>query len=129
MTRQEIAAKLREALVLMNDRGAHWIKGEYSEVFEWDDFDRPLEIGYCSLGAIRQVTETDVEGTSEESNEIALALAQVLPPLETRSALTAATPEGYAFDQIVTWNDNEERTWEEVVAKFNEAAQLLEQNA
>lgn len=131
MTRQEVAAKLREALAVMNDKGAHWVKGEYSEVLEWDDFDAPLEIGYCSLGAIRHVTGTSVEGTSYESNEVALTLAQVLPdvPEPAVPGLRLATAADRAFDKIVTWNDNDERTWEEVVAKFNEAAALAEQGA
>lgn len=129
MTKKEIAEKLREALALMNDNGAHWVKGEYQEALEYDDFDYPIEFGYCSLGAIRAVTETSVEDVSEESNALALALAEVLPPIDVPGGIAFdKNPEGRAFDKIVSWNDDDDREWNDVVAKFNEAAALLERD-
>lgn len=119
MTRQEIAAKLREALALMNNDGAHWVKGEFIE--QVDD----LEYGYCSLGAIRHVTGTDVESPSEESDEVASALSEVLP--EVRGLSLNGLPED-VYDRIVTWNDDLARTWDEVVAKFTEAADRMEKS-
>lgn len=127
MTKKEIAANLRKALTLMNDSGAHWIKGEYTETLEYDDDDNPIEVGYCSLGAIREVTNTDLWSGSEESNEVAFALAAVLPPYEA-PGYVPFSPEAAAFDRIVAWNDDDDRAWNQVVEAFTQAAARLEQD-
>lgn len=128
MTKKEVAAKLREALRLMNDNGAHWIKGEYAEDIEYDENGDSVEVAYCSLGAIRYVTGTDLWTGSNESNVVAFALADALPPVEFPPEYAAMTPEQGAFDKIVTWNDDEDREWNEVVEAFTKAADQLEQS-
>lgn len=136
MTKQEIAAKLREALALMNDSGKHWVQGDFIEVV--DEYVTPdgtykEEYGYCSIGAIRTVLNGSVEDSSPESDAVALALADVLPETPPFMQFSSESDEGYArrvaLDKIVNWNDDMERRWEEVVEKFNEAAARAEAEA
>ena len=134
MTKKQIAAKLREAVKLMNDNGAHWVKGEYSEVVnEFDVSDNKVEpeFGYCSLGAIRKVAGDPLHDSSPTSGEVALALAEVLPAAAMEGAYTSSSDpdivaRSVAYDRIVFWNDDDDRVWPEVVEKFEEAAARLE---
>ncbi len=135
MTKQEIAAKLREAVKLMNDSGAHWWQGDYSHVIEWftapDGTYEPREVAYCSLGAIREVTGTPVGDVSDTSAKVAGALAAVLPPSRGETATpkmheSEAGERSRTYDRIVEWNDCDGREWQEIVEKFEEAAELLE---
>ena len=125
MTRRAIAKKLREALLLMNDTGRHWVKGEYQEELYFDENTGVGEYGFCSLGAIRYVTGSDMEVPTEESTAVALALAQAIPEVEQEDAYAASDEERF-FNRIVRWNDHDDRTWEQVEEKFMEVADSLE---
>lgn len=132
MNKQEIAMYLREAVKLMNDRGAHWVRGEYSEVINYDqdtgDGTFTPEYGFCSLGAIRHVTGDPLFDPGPVSDEVAQALAAVLPPnpLEERFGVSEEEQRSKVYDRIMRWNDDDDREWDDVVEKFEEAAALLE---
>lgn len=115
-----VAQALREALQLMNNEGAHWLKGAYARYGDSDD-----ERAYCSAGAINFVTAGHPEAIGTESTkEPMIALAAVLedvpPPTEPTDDWTEFD---YALNRVVTWNDTPERTWEDIVRKFTEAAE------
>lgn len=128
MTKQEIAAKLRQAVRLMNDNGAHWVQGDYTEIVG-DRYNDP-EYGYCSLGAIRHVVGDPLEDPSAESDVVALALASVLPAQRGEGQYNR-DPEreeySIAYDRITSWNDDDDREWWEIAEKFEEAAAKIEQ--
>lgn len=70
MSGKEIAAKLRQALALMNNSGAHWAQGaSRRETIEG--------VEYCSIGAIRKVVYGDPYGDmgGDRSAEYPLTLA------------------------------------------------------
>lgn len=119
-----VAEALKAALKLMNDSGKHWTQGDYEAVI--DDGER----AYCSVGAISQVVVGDAEDAFDVNVHPALfALANVLPEIEpslssVSSARTAGWQEfDFVLDKVIRWNDAEERTWDEIVEKFNTAAE------
>lgn len=122
MTTAEI---LRAALNAMNDNGAHWTKGEYADGPAYAP-----DTSYCSVGALNYVVTGDPEaGFSDERFRDALfALSAVLDPRTDLSdeQTSGWTEFDFACDRVITWNDDGERTWEEVVAKFTEAAEKAE---
>jgi hypothetical protein len=114
-----IAEALRAALAAMNDSGKHWHQGDY--VIYLDD-DEP---SFCAVGAINYVTGGNAENWNDtETRATIVALDGVI---KAEVAPTRSNPESwnefdYAIDRVIRWNDDSERTWEEIVAKFNEAA-------
>lgn len=115
MTGKEIAAKLREALALMNDEGAHWIQGQ--SMAETDHGRK-----FCSIGAIRYVLTGDPWRVDEEESQVAEYVARAIPSFREDSEM------GYD-DQIVGWNDSDNRNWEDIVKAFTKAAEAAEAQA
>lgn len=111
-TQQKTAAKvLRKALQLMNNSGAHWTK----HYFEDKNPDTG-ETRYCSVGAIDKIINSSRLGDGEVILDVALdALAFGLP----RSSLSNET-------RVTQWNDRPQRTWDDVVQRFNNAIERLE---
>jgi len=135
VTPKEIAEKLREALRLMNDSGKHWIKGDWQQELDEVDEYGYYQLGYCSVGAIRVANNVDdIEADDADSNACVFALAELLPAFDYQKVVPAyrpdpSTPEGRTTiltDRVIRWNDKEERTWEEIVEKFSEAANRQE---
>lgn len=110
MTGKEIADKLRQALALMNDSGAHWTKGR-----SWD----PETEKYCAIGAIRKVVTGDPYGVSPEETQTAKALAKAI---EQEEDVTSSD----ATDIITQWNDVDYRQWPDIVTTFTKAAETAE---
>lgn len=119
------AAKLlRDALDLINDEGRHWIKGNFTG-------DVADGVGFCSLGAIRQVVFGDVlipftpgDGVFARYDKMVRALTEAVgyedsfladPGRNTRNIGTG----------VVEWNDDPERTFPEVKAGFERAIAKL----
>lgn len=109
-----VSEKLRAALMLMNNGGKHWGKGNYRALD-----DETGEYSYCSVGAVREVFIR--EGHLDDarrglSDDCLVALNEQLPKKDQE-----------LFDQpwknIVCWNDEKERTWDEVVDVFTRAAE------
>lgn len=106
---------LRNALELMNDTGAHWTQGA------WTDLQGPNETPrYCSVGAINATVHN--EPLNYLLREEALkALAYGLP---------TPGPKGpYAENEmhkVIKWNDNPRRKWADIVARFEKAIARLE---
>lgn len=106
----DIAEKLRAALELMNDNGKHWTKGSYrSYDYETGDY------FYCSVGAVRNVVMNAADVYAGTGDRCLEALNKQLPEKARQ-----------LFDQpwknIICWNDDKDRTWEEVVDLFTRAA-------
>lgn len=124
MTGKEIAAKLREALALMNDSGAHWVQGTSMTVAVSTG-----EKKYCSIGAIRMALTDDPwvmlqtydeDGTTRcVEEEVTGALVEFLPRPKYDDQSLA--------DQIVVWNDDDERRWSDIEEAFTKAAEAAEQ--
>lgn len=105
-----IAEKLRAALELMNDGGKHWAKGSYRTINEDEEY------SFCAVGAIQQVTP--FYSMRSERDECLVALNEQLPP---------AYRDYYdePWKNIVTWNDESGRTWDQVVDVFTRAADAV----
>lgn len=111
-TQEKTAARvLRKALKLMNNSGAHWTKGDFE-----DTHPDTGETRYCSVGALDKI----IHSTRVKDGDIVLdtaldALAFGLP----RSSLGSET-------RVTQWNDRPQRTWDDVVKRFNNAIERLE---
>lgn len=109
---KEIADALDQALVLMNDKGAHWHQGDYMNYFE-DEYGNEVP-AFCSVGAIREVTAGSFYQVNALTSLVTDTLASILP---SQGILDSE-------DKIVQWNDEPDRTWADIVAKFTEAKEF-----
>lgn len=131
-TKQEVIDTLQQALDLMNDSGAHWIQGALTN---------SGRTRYCSLGAVYQVTNVDIDeflgATSAEQILSALEGGDVELRTQLVSALANAVPREHrnpgwmssyqGQEWIITgYNDEDDRTWEEIVAFFERAKTYAE---
>lgn len=124
-TKEQVADLLKNARELMNNSGAHWIKGAYSTRIraDYSGGEPVFEHAYCSMGAIRHLT--DEEGDQKIRWEATKALGEVEAikaiPMTEADAYDIADRYEVAFTRIVRWNDADERTWADVDAAFREA--------
>lgn len=148
----KVSTTLRAARDLMNDQGAHWTRHDLR-------VQSPDGYRYCALGAIFQVTGTDLdkivkydpddgyqypdtlearkaifeEGDVELRQEAIRALHDEIVrsgfDKPDWSNLTQVTSNEDLTWTITNWNDRGTRTWEEVAAMFENAARHAEENA
>jgi hypothetical protein len=124
LTREEerAIAALDAALELMNDSGAHWVQCTYKTQDPVDDNGR---YGYCSLGAIHEVTggwEGATEIRKNRPRHLAVtALADAYRPHGRRSSKV--------IDTITTWNDSSKTTWDDVKKRFARAKSRIRKGA
>ena len=110
-TGKEIADALLAARDLMNDKGAHWIKGTLRKtVRRKTDGEWTKETSFCSIGAINEITK----GNPALRKATVAALAGTVPktpwaPTEPKS-------------RIINWNDSGARKWGEISRAFRRAA-------
>ena len=111
LQKEEIADVLERALELMNDEGKHWLKGEYKGMAT------DGKHNFCSAGAIMEATET---ASSVDPVNIAI-FTQLARDLPDAPVPHSSDP----LDRIVTFNDNESTTWQDVVSVFRKAVARL----
>lgn len=122
-TADEVGDLLREARELMNDSGAHWTQGFYESPIVEDG----LIVGhkYCSLGAIRKLTDKEGRGDGyvlRRAAVIALGNDERIDPYMTPGQLGDYD---LAWSRVLHWNDAPERTWEEVEQVFRETEERV----
>lgn len=118
----EAAEALRQARELMNDSGKHWYQGDWYEIL--DDG----TTAYCAVGALRQVT-------GSTNNPV---LWRALEFLGTDEEIRVYNREVHGYDNVaegypkiaeqdavINYNDEPERTWEEISSAFERAEKKL----
>lgn len=133
VTNSRIAEILRAARDRMNHGGKHWIQGaeqgrlgDYRDGIDEND---PLfhELGYCSIGSIKEET-----GTSRAEYEA--ALTELARSIDSESVQdykdTYSDPEDFMnviSDMIAERNDHYETGWSDVRSWFTRAARRASQ--
>jgi hypothetical protein len=120
ITDTEVADVIEKALTLMNEKGAHWIKGDYRS-----------ECGtkFCSVGGLRAaiglyddaydaLTYLQQLRRGQILDQASYAIAKKIDPDYSGTLYNAS-----AF--VIGWNDKESRTWNDVVGAFMGAAATL----
>lgn len=110
LTNQDVAQLLDDARELMNDKGAHWVKGRLRETDR-----KTKEVSFCSVGAIYHLTR------GEDRRKKALRKAALA---ELSESIRHATY-GWSGSMIMGWNDAPNRTWSQVSSKFTSTAKKL----
>ena len=135
LTTTELAEFARLSKELMNDGGAHWIKGEF---LMYDDHDMRT---FCSIGAVRQTILGDAEGIAiyddPRYGRVVQALAAAVREelaagrykpanhsTKTRALMTDPSVE-YAETVVIDFNDAPGTEWADVERIFNRAEQTL----
>lgn len=108
-----VAKKLRAALELMNNGGKHWGKGSY-RIYD----DATGEFSYCSVGAVREVFIREKTLDDPRRGLVDDCLAALNEQLSEKEQ-----DFNEPWKNIVCWNDNKDRTWDEVVDLFTRAAE------
>lgn len=153
--KERIAAALRDAKDLMNDKGAHWVRHDLrSPILVEDGVVLSSDYAYCALGAIYKVTGVDLDkihyydtydGNSYKDGEEAYEAPfegdadfrrAVIDALYHEIIASGFEPPDYklmsptGYDKVVwsitNWNDRGERTWEDVASMFESAASSVE---
>jgi hypothetical protein len=113
-----VADALKRARDLMNDYGAHWIKGHWEQTLENG------ERGFCSVGALRDVTGSRENSVLLAALQALLASEQVRTDSPDLSAVATGSVNAIA-DVIVAWNDDPNRTWPEVDVLFTQTEERV----
>lgn len=139
-TKEVTLEALRSALALMNSKGKHWTQGALRRNESVNGKER---VTYCSVGAIWQISGVNVErvskgymsGYDDADDELRSALTKALALAVPEDARPTETFGPIATDRreqetaIVRYNDNNDRTWNEIVALFKRAETLVEEGA
>jgi len=126
-TQEQVAAEaLREAQQLMNDKGAHWIQGQFFA--KVDDG----SMGYCSVGALNKALG---KKSGAERDLALVTLAEVINP-DFREEYAEEYPDdgegyivGHAEEVVINWNDFDDRDWTDVKDAFSRARRRLQDRA
>lgn len=121
-TADEVGDLLHEARELMNNSGAHWTKGYYESPIVEDGWITGHK--YCSLGAIRKLTD----GEDRPAYQLRRAAVIALGNDERIRAYKSPQASGdydIAWSRVLHWNDAPERTWEEVEQVFRETEERV----
>lgn len=124
---QRVADYLEKALALMNADGKHWFQGD----FRSGEPEADGRYAFCSIGALREVIVGSCFSYTDSSpiyNAAEVALARAVAPDSKATILSEADPPGdgvRAGSVIVTWNDDPDTTWEDVVECFTKAKESV----
>lgn len=126
--KRDVARVLKKALALMNNQGAHWVKNS----FQVPDPDTG-EMRYCSVGAVNKAvglydgSDSDHEALTKRYVLRDAALTELARGLPTPK-WTESYPkdEVEPRDKITNWNDNDRRTWDDVVRRFTRTIERLQ---
>lgn len=116
-TRAEVAAVLRAARDLMNNKGRHWTKFSFVSRRNHKGEDLPSkEYAYCALGALNKICgkrETALKNSAIEalSREI-----RTVSPGDIKVD---------DFSTIMIFNDSAKTTWDDIKDVFTRAARRL----
>jgi len=119
-----VADALAKARDLMNDKGKHWTKGTSRKPIRvWRG--EIVEYAYYSSGALTE--STDDWGQIHPNPvrlEAIVALSQN-PQIAAIDVLKYSDPYEEALAKIITWNDDPDRTWDEIDTAFRETEERL----
>ena len=123
LTKRELLRRARE---LMNHDGLHWAQGDFV-IWDWVESKQKEVERFCSLGSLQKILMGDgeacpVEGTQEYGlyMEAVTDLVRVINRRWPNIRLMHPTLEDVSL--IVHWNDDPERTWDDVNSVFSELA-------
>ena len=120
---RKAARMLIRARRLLNDGGKHWIKGNFKRDI------KPGVVGYCSVGALLHVRDSKPDLSDPDAYERAMRM--LADTVFETYAEEAAVEDAYDVNEedsetiITTWNDQGNRTWNDIDEAFRKSALAL----
>lgn len=116
ITNEQVADVLDKAVALMNNEGAHWLKGQFRLTVD-------KETSYCAIGGIQAAAPG--EANRRLRDRAVFALVEDIPSEQFPSSTYLRTKEAWARAKVMAWNDSHRTQWTDIKKVFTAASKRL----